>query len=953
VARKHLLIAAAGLLLAPAWPDQRPVLRAGYANFSPYVETGSDGKPYGFAVEVLAAAARRAGITLHWVSVGPGIEAALKARQIDISPIITSTPERQREFYLSAPWWDNELVLLARRPHPDRDQSFLLATRDLPYVRRLAGATYPLARKSTAKYPDIVAAACTGSVDAILLDQRLLHRSLLHRPAPCDGVQLHITPVNNGRLELATAATHEARTQAGRLYAKLADIAADGTLTAIAEKWSLQSAFHAQRVQEGLAERHYQTLLSLVSTGLFILCGTSLCYIRHLRITRRRAEALRRNAEESEARFTAFMDHAPLIAFVKTAEGRYLYTNKTYNKHLGFDAVASLADTVWPTDVAAKLRANDREILRSGGAKEFIESLPVPGGVRHYLTLKFPFMSNGERCLGGAAIDITDRERAAEAIASSEQRYRELFESAPIPMHEIDMQGVIRRVNRAGCELLGFSAAELIGRPLWELVIPDERESSRTSIAAKLAGAPLKVVQRSFVQRSGCIVPVEIHQSAIRGETGDITGLRSCVIDLRDRIAAARAKEAYANELQHKNAALAAAVAAAEEASAHKGQFVANISHEIRTPMNGIMGMTELLLDSPLTKDQRQMASAVLECTEHLLGIINDVLDFSKMEAGKLALRPAPFRAREVVHGVCELLIPAAIAKGLELESDIDPALPELLGDGGRIRQILLNLAGNAIKFTDSGAVRIRVSAEAGAGASATTVWEVSDTGLGIPEELVPRLFQPFTQGDESSCRKHGGTGLGLAICRQLTQLMGGSIHVRSGGTGTAFIVRLVLPVHETGPSTNTTARDLSAMSASFRGTEKSGPGVRVLIAEDNAVNAMLASRMLERLHHEVRVVATGAEAVRAIAEDRFDLVLMDCQMPGMDGYEAARRIREDGSKVPIIALTAHAMEGDRQRCLSAGMDDYLTKPLRGDQLRFSMEQCLSARHSQRTNQAI
>jgi PAS domain S-box-containing protein len=510
-----------------------------------------------------------------------------------------------------------------------------------------------------------------------------------------------------------------------------------------------------------------------------------------------------------------------------------------------------------------------------------------------------------------------ERARAEAALRRSELEFRTVFEAANDAIVISDLEGRILEINGVACRRLGYSREELLGMNANDLdgSPAGERVVDR-SLVQLLEGQVFEAVSR---RKDGSVVPVEVSargfefqgKPAILGVARDIEERKRTEVE-----AAIRAAE------------LELAWAGAEAANRAKSDFLTHMSHEMRTPLNGIVGMTGLLLDAGLTGEQREHAETVRDCADALLSTINSILDLSKIEAGRMQLECSAFDLVECLKEIGEIMAPQACAKGLAYVFDGGAPPRWVYGDAGRLRQIVLHLVGNAIKFTESGSVELRLASGEADSPQPVCRITVTDTGIGIPQEKLPLLFGKFAQVDSSLVRKYEGAGLGLAISQQLAQLMGGAIAVASEpGHGSEFT--LTVPLAPCAPAT---AEPAGAAEAAGPQPTLRPRARRVLLAEDNAVNLRLGVRLLERLGCRVDAAGNGREAVEMAERFPYDLIFMDCRMPEMDGYEASRKIRSrplTGPRVPIVALTAHAVNGAREECLQAGMDDYVTKPVR------------------------
>ncbi len=526
-------------------------------------------------------------------------------------------------------------------------------------------------------------------------------------------------------------------------------------------------------------------------------------------------------------------------------------------------------------------------------------------------------------------------EQTPEELRQARAAFQTIVDSLPLSLLIKDSRG--RRVfaNRSYLELHDTTLADIVGKTDFDLFPEDLARKFCSDDAIILHNGKAMHDVEEHQLPNGQRRWIERTKSALRDADDRIVGIQVLFWDVTDR------EVAQAELLEARDAANAANRA--------KSDFLANMSHEIRTPMNGIIGMTDLVLDTELTPTQRDYLQMSQESGETLLAIINDILDFSKIEAGQLELDPTPFDLRESLGDSVRSLTLRSQSKGLELVFSVSPEVPRILeGDQGRLRQVIVNLIGNAIKFTDRGEVRLEVSCKSKSQSTCMLLFSVRDTGIGIPADKQARIFEDFQQADRSTTRNHGGTGLGLAISSRLVDLMGGRIELDSApGRGSTFHFTVRFPVVESPDH----AAELDVTSnrphsnASTQKTESPLNSVRVLLAEDNKVNQTLAMRLLEKLGCHVTVVDNGRHAIDALAENEFDIILMDVEMPEMDGISATKEIRrrEQDSKqhIPIVAVTAHAIVGDRERCLEAGMDDYLSKPVRINEIRAMLTKIL------------
>lgn len=667
--------------------------------------------------------------------------------------------------------------------------------------------------------------------------------------------------------------------------------------------------------------------------------GAPLYFVVHTEdITERKAADAA--LEESEERFRLMADSCPALMWVTDSTGATRFLNRAYREYCGteHDDVEGVRWTrlLHPDDAEECTRNAWRSVREHSRFTGENRLRRADGEWRWFSSAAEPRFSATGAFLGhvGIALDITERKRAETLLKESSDRLMLATRAGTVGVWDYNVPDNSLVWDDQMFRLYG-TTREAFGGALaaWQAGIhPDDRARCSRELEDALDGVRDFDTEFQVVWSDGSVHNVRAIGQVQRDCTGralrmigtnwDITALKEAAEDLRRSNLALAEANAKANEM----------AAEADRANAAKSRFLANMSHELRTPMNGVIGMLQLLLRTRLTEEQEQYATVAERSGRTMLRLIDDILDLSRIEAGRIALETMNFSPRSVVEEVVESLRIRAEEKGLKLESDIEPDVPQQAGgDPYRLRQVLTNLAANAVKFTSEGGVMLRVAREKDAVVDSATgrlLFSVADTGIGIPPEQIDRVFSPFVQADTSITREYGGTGLGLAISKQLVEMMGGNIGVSTEpGKGSTFWFTAAL---ESAPNAAPVPTATQAPDGDSPGVRTPPPrgNRRILVAEDNAVNRLVTLAQLKKLGYEPISVNNGAEAVEAVRHARFDLILMDCQMPVMDGFEATRRIHGSiDPAIPIVALTADAMQEDRERCL-VDMNDYLSKPV-------------------------
>jgi len=648
--------------------------------------------------------------------------------------------------------------------------------------------------------------------------------------------------------------------------------------------------------------------------------------------------------DDPHAVYRSAFAHAPIGIAVVSIDGRWLHMNESVCRIVGYTESElrklRFQDITHPEDLEVDLEYV-REMLRKERTHYRMEKRYFHRSGRViWIELSVSLLWNSDgtpKYFISQFNDISSRKQMELELRQREELFRRLTDDTPAMLWMSDADLRCHHFNKSSLAFTGRTLEEELGLGWLNAVHPDDREDCLKACERGFATRrTFKLVYR-LRRRDGEYRIIEDVCSPRFDPAGEFCGYIGVCLDITDQL--------------NTETELRAALEAARDANQAKSTFLAMMSHEIRTPLHSIIGFTHLLLDSGISTEHRNLVSPILSGGEMLLAVINDILDYSKIEAGEVELERIRFSLPQCIAEVSELFSARAAEKDLKFHCTICSDVPELVvGDFNRLRQILMNLLSNAVKFTARGKVTVAVSGEACTEERLLVHFIIQDTGIGFPKEKAAQLFQPFRQLDASTTRKFGGTGLGLAICKRLVDAMQGRMYVESApDEGSAFHLylpferapasALAVPQTPLPTSQNPAMRPIATLSPAAR-------AAKILVAEDNETNRRLIVQLLKRMGlAEPTLVENGRAAVQACSNEAFDLVLMDCQMPVMDGYEATRRLRKifSGQKPAIVALTAAALDGDREKALQAGMDDYLTKPIRAELLAAVIERIAQA----------
>ena len=907
-----------------AWLKTHPTIKVGVmATWPPMNFVNPQGKHRGIGADYLQTLNRR--LDGRLVAVPAAFQdnmTRLQAGQLDAMMDISDKPERHQLFAFTQPYLTIPHLLVGRAEGPGyfaREED--LAGKTVALERGFYNVTYFSKRfpqVGIRQYETTLAAlqaVLRGEADAYVGNRAVVLHLL--ETEQLQGLELMGVLANSrSTLQIAVAADQQ-----------LLRSILDKAISSISER-EHEEIHHHWLNHSYHATIDYRLLLfvALAVIGLLVLL-----IVVALRLNRQRG---------ADQRFLqTVLDAIPDMVFYKDTNSVFLGCNEAYAKnYIGLpraEIVGRYDHEIVPDREQADLyRQSDQQALASNGLLRFEVALPLQGGTRAIMeVLKTPFHNDKGEPVGviGVARNISERKRAEAALLESGEKFRFLTENVGDIIWHMDNQLRFTYISPADQRIRGFRSEEIIGTTVWDQLKPEGiehiKQANARRLAAEAEGKTTGAVLYELEQRckDGSWVWCEVAVSPYRDQQGAIDGYYGVTREISER------KQAEQLLQQAKEAA--------EAANRAKSEFLANMSHEIRTPMNGVIGMTHLLRTTALTYEQEQYLGNIESSANSLVTLLSDILDLSKIEAGKMVLEQADFSLRRCIRELVASQQFHINQKQIEIRTDIPADLPDILrGDQLRTRQILLNLVGNAVKFTEQGSVTIAVRQVAAEGNRLVIHFSVSDTGIGINPAIMEELFAPFTQADSSTTRRYGGSGLGLAICRRLTALMGGTLRAESSEqVGSTFHLELPYCIPEQ-PSIEPETLSLEPPMPSA--------SLAILVAEDNPVSAEFIVKVLSRMGHRMTAVEDGQQVVELTNQQQFDCILMDIQMPVMSGDEATRSIRErerqSGLHIPIIALTAHAMANERERLLEQGFDAHVAKPVQLTELLAELQRVTS-----------
>jgi PAS domain S-box-containing protein len=631
-------------------------------------------------------------------------------------------------------------------------------------------------------------------------------------------------------------------------------------------------------------------------------------------------EQLEKDLVESKQLFEIIFEHSPDAITVADGNERIVAWNPMAEKMLGMskkDLFNQHVSILYPTQEWTRLRSMN--IRHKGMLSNIATKVIRKDKTLLDVNASISVLKNSKgKIMGSICIlyDMTPQKKAESQLLESENKLRIILDNSAAAITMTDEKEQIISWNKFTEKLFGMTPKDLLNRPVSSLYPPDEWKAIR-SLNIRQSGYKHHLETKA-IRKDGSIIDVDLSVNVLKDLAGKVVGSVGMLQDI--------------TESKRNKELIVQAKLAAEEANNAKSVFLAKMSHEVRTPMNAIIGMIDLTLDTQLTAEQKDNLIVAKDAADNLLSLINDILDLSRAQAGKVVIEEIEINVPDIVKNVCKGLMVLARNKGVDVVWSIDPDIPRnLLGDPVRLRQVLLNLVNNAIKFSHKGQVHVYVKKKALTAKDCQVVFEVIDTGIGISPKNLPHIFDVFTDAHNTTARRYGGTGLGLAICKKIVEMMGGSFEVESTeGVGSTFRFNIIFnykPGHfaSGGSDGKAPAEEAAAVPPELH-------NLRILLAEDNTVNQRIAVRILEKLGWKVTIANNGQEVLDILNGNTFDVILMDDSMPVLTGVETTQVIRREekqtGQHVPIIAMTANAMAGDREKYLATGMDGYVSKPI-------------------------